>query len=397
MQKTFEVAEEYAGRVEALVTKLNRKAARLGVEPITLVKKSIGLRSVDRTYPGSETRFNVWLNFVSLEISLNVPKLAGWEFICTIQHGDAGNLILTVPREVPIDLSAFRVGPARCCHCNLDRNRLDTYVVRNEAGELKQVGKQCLSAFTGSGGTPEQAAALAEWLSQVGEVFNGDGEDDGDEPVEKGSRVGDGFGLDLFLACVVNLSNEYGFVTSKIANEQGKSSTGSDAGFRVRIAELGKHYTEADVAEAKAARDWAKALVPANDFEHNLHTVALSDGVTFRNVGIAAYIVEAYRRSKAEAIKKAARPASAHFGTVGVRLRKLALTYLGSSSFETNFGLLFIHRFLAAEGDAVWKTGSVDGSSFEVGKSYLVDASVKEHGDYKGRSQTVITRVKVLE
>lgn len=61
MQKTFEVAEEYAGKIEALVVKLNRRASRLGVEPISLVKKSLGLREVERQYPGQPS-FSVWLN-----------------------------------------------------------------------------------------------------------------------------------------------------------------------------------------------------------------------------------------------------------------------------------------------------------------------------------------------
>jgi hypothetical protein len=55
----------------------------------------------------------------------------------------------------------------------------------------------------------------------------------------------------------------------------------------------------------------------------------------------------------------------------------------------------FIHRFVTVDGsDAIWMTSN--NGDFTPGDTLCVDASVKKHGDYKGRLQTVLTRVKVL-
>jgi hypothetical protein len=64
------------------------------------------------------------------------------------------------------------------------------------------------------------------------------------------------------------------------------------------------------------------------------------------------------------------------------------------SGFETNFGLTNVYTF---EDDRhnllVWKTGK--GLDFGIGDYVSVHATVKEHGEYRGEKQTVLTRCKV--
>ena len=153
--------------------------------------------------------------------------------------------------------------------------------------------------------------------------------------------------------------------------------------------------TDEDRAFAVAARAWAGAIEPKSDFDHNLRVIAGADGVLYRNLGIAAYLVEAYRKHLGIAAERKSRPDSKHFGTVGVRIRKLALTYRGNYSFDSQYGTTFIHRFVTEDGsDAVWMTGS--SSLCAEGETITVDATVKAHDEYKGRPQTKLTRVKIL-
>lgn len=154
--------------------------------------------------------------------------------------------------------------------------------------------------------------------------------------------------------------------------------------------------TDDDKEYARRARAWAAALDPKGDFDYNLKTVASCDAVLYRNLGIAAYIVEAFNRHLGKISEQAARPASTHFGTVKERLRGLKLTYKGNHSFDSQFGTTFIHRFATENGsDVIWKTGGL--ALCEPGQTITVDATVKEHGDYKGRPQTALTRVKLLD
>lgn len=388
--KTFEIRAGLLGTITTVVNRLNRRAARLSVDPIDFSVSEPRMKLVD------DLAFEV----VDVTLSLNVPKLADWSFICTIQHLEGGNLLLTVPSEETLDLSAYRTCGPVCQHCNQPRNRKDTYVVQHTDGSRKQVGKDCLASFTGFGKSPEQAAEWAAWLTSVlalmSDPGSADPDDDGGESYGRGSESG--VGLNSFLAFVVAVSRKTGFRTRKQAEASMSSSTKDDAIYfmfppRGARAEKLIRPTEDDAAYALKAREWAAAIEPKSDFDHNLKTVASSDGVAYRNLGIAAYLIEAYNRHLGQVAERAARPASKHFGTVGERLRKLKLTYKGNYSFDSAFGVTFIHRFITEDGsDAIWKTGGL--ALCEVGQSVVVDASVKEHGDYKGRAQTVLTRVK---
>jgi hypothetical protein len=72
----------------------------------------------------------------------------------------------------------------------------------------------------------------------------------------------------------------------------------------------------------------------------------------------------------------------------------VALTYLGCSSFDSQFGTRFIHRFENAEGQRlVWKTGT--GLGYSDGFKVTATFSVKEHGEFRGWNQTKITRLVV--
>jgi hypothetical protein len=399
--KTFSIRTELLGKVTSVVDRLNRRAAKLGVDPIVLMKTGPSLRPVEVADNGEKT--TIFVEFFDMTLTLNIPKLADWSFVATIQHMEGGNLLLTAPRPEAapeLDLSAYRTCAPSCCHCNLERNRSDTYLVQHLDGTLKQVGKNCLASFTGFGKSPEQAAAMAEWLSAVA-VFFGDpsgGDSEGGEGGGGGRSAG--VSLDRFLSFVVAVSKKHGFRTRKQAEAMMTSSTKDDAIYNmeppvnVSSSKL-IHPDDSDMAFGKEARVWAAGIEVKGDFDHNLKVIASADGVLYRNLGIAAYLVEAYRRHLGQVTERTSRPVSAHFGTEGERLRKLVLTYKGNYSFDSQYGTTFIHRFVTAEGsDVVWKTGTQ--ALCTEGEAITVDATVKKHGDYKGRLQTELSRVKVV-
>src|SRR5207249_2638558 len=102
---------------------------------------------------------------VTTFVVLGAPLVvAGWEFVATIAWDSETKLAIT--RPVPgydVDLSAHR-GSQLCEHCNTNRDRKDTYVIRElDTGVTKQVGRNCLAAFLGI--DPSGALYL------VGEVF----------------------------------------------------------------------------------------------------------------------------------------------------------------------------------------------------------------------------------
>jgi hypothetical protein len=396
--KSFVIATSRLSALENKVAILNRRATKLALTPVALVKSAPRLveLSIKR---GTRTPELVWVEVVDVTLSLEVPKLAGWRFVCTVQHTPEGNILCKVPGNDATDLAEYRQGPARCEHCSLPRDRKDTYVVINDAGSLRQVGKSCLADFTGAGTTPEALAQTAEWLTTAAELFETPDESNLDADDDGGTYGSSGLGLDLFLGFVVAVSDKLGFVSRKQADERLCQST---AAIALDCAEpaageepIVREPSEQDIEFAKAAREFAKSIVPASDFDHNLRTIALADGVLYRNLGIAAYIVQHYRKHlTVQAEAKVAAAPSEYFGQLGERLRKVSLTYLGSASFDSQYGTTFIHRFQAEAGIAIWKTSNDGG--FNVGDTFTADATVKEHTVWRDIRQTALTRVKVL-
>ena len=93
----------------------------------------------------------------------------------------------------------------------------------------------------------------------------------------------------------------------------------------------------------------------------------------------------------------ATKTASEYVGNVGDKVEKV-LTFKQEFTFETHFTyygeLNFIYKFADENGNTfTWKTGkSLD---LEEGKEYTVKGTIKEHSEYKGDKQTVLTRCKI--
>lgn len=116
------------------------------------------------------------------------------------------------------------------------------------------------------------------------------------------------------------------------------------------------------------------------------------------------------RQAELEAKKKI----SQFVGKVGERLN-LTLTYIHTASFDvksfSGYGTdrMHIHILKDAEGNTfTWKTGHglgmdvskneyITWKSAEEGQTVVLKGTVKEHNEYNGEKQTVLTRCKVNE
>lgn len=81
---------------------------------------------------------------------------------------------------------------------------------------------------------------------------------------------------------------------------------------------------------------------------------------------------------------------SKHVGTVGDKI-EVEAELIRRGSFESDFGTTYVYTFKDSEGNVlVWKTKNF----FEV-TTCTVKGTIKEHSEYKGVLQTVLTRCKV--
>ncbi len=119
---------------------------------------------------------------------------------------------------------------------------------------------------------------------------------------------------------------------------------------------------------------------------------------TAENKGIEHY---AYRIEKAEKELKYGKSTSEHVGKVGDKI-EVVVSYIHTASWENGYGgywspsVTNLHTFKDESGNMyVWKTGKFIES--EYGTKMVVKGTVKEHSEYKGTKQTVLTRCTIKE
>jgi len=376
IRKEFKVPERRLDELKAGVEAINKRAAKLGCKPVFLTVGENRMVELPRKNQDDAPKYYKEFDVV---VEGETPKLDGWNFVASLLHfygDDVGNIIQGVPGvDVPKE---YRDRGPVCDHCNKNRRRNKTFVLENDDGRFVQVGSTCLGDFFGrSADNPEALAALCEELNRFfGGLSDGD---DGEGGGEGGGVLRSYLALQAFLANTVTSVREYGWLGRGKARETGREgcATADEVVNRLFATHTCRTDSEreelerltptkADRAEADAAIEWGKGTL-------------------------------AERKEAAT---------SEHFGTEGEReVFKLRVTR--RSSFEGHFGTTWVTGFQDEAGNqAVWfgsypVVGEVLSNSegdalveheAKIGDDLFVKATVKEHGEYKGGKQTVLTR-----
>lgn len=311
----YEICETNLTTLAKRLNRLNVKLTRIGMPLIRFTVPGFTDKPDTQNADKLVRHYNV-------VVECDAPVCNGWEFVATIVHTEEGNIFRAVPGyEVP---KAYRECPTYCEHCKTNRQRNDTYIVRHTDGRTMQVGSSCLEEFLGhSAGIVTKAAQHILNAYDVCEAAQ--------KPEWLGGKAAPTvFRLDLetflgYVAAVVLQQGQY--VTRKMAMEQqgrvtSTASAALDGMNKRRTIEVTpeaeklaidareyvlKKYSAAiddpDGMSDDAVRDmiigsFKKANTKLSDFEHNLLSCARSEAIEPRLCGIAAYIVETYRRSE---------------------------------------------------------------------------------------------------
>lgn len=324
-------------------------------------------------------------------------KFAGWYLVATLEpFGEGGaNLVRSVPGAGELDPS-FRVGD-QCEHCGTVRRRSETFVVRHDDGRTVRVGRSCLADFLGG----DSAASVAARFELLTLCAGFGGEEDTREG-GFGATQATAWPLANFLALVIREVKENGWLSRQSARDQGREATADRALDRLTGNPFKKiraeTATEEEVNAARLAIAWAQGLEGRSDFEHNIKAIAVAECVTHSTIGMAAAIHNAHQREIGQEILRRQREAngqqSEHVGTVKARL-DLALRVTAVHDVTGIYGTTSIHTMLDAKGNVFkWFASS---ERLEIGTLYNVRGTVKAHGEYKGRKETVLTRCTAKE
>lgn len=347
---------------------------------------------------------------ITLEITGERPKLAGWEFLAVVEPLEGGNLVKQTPCAEIKDgeLDAWRQGTIMCDHCQTIRRRTETFIVRADgsdpaipAGTYKQVGRNCLEAFLGG----KSPATIVAMLGYDKIVRDAGGDEDGGWGGGSEARVFDHL---EFLSWTAAVIRKNGWMSRSAARDSyvPKLST-SDVVLRLMVRPFGDDTawkegraeyapTDEDKARAEAAFTWAKELHGSTDYEQNLALVARQSVLSYSHAGIMASAIPSHTKALGREIERArkAQNPSQHVGAVGDKL-ELELTLERVVEMSTQWGA---SNILCMRDDAgnllVWKTGAAGGTP---GDRIKLTGKVKKHSEFRGELQTELTRCKISE
>ena len=407
-----ELGEAGLAGLRLITDKLNRRAERLGLDKVVVtVGAEKTVRNEDTGY--DEKRYDV-------EIEGCAPCINGWYLAARIENNEIVGAVTKIApgKFADCDYSEYRDHDFGCDHCSTRRRRNDVFVLADDNGNRKVVGRNCLADFlrtTDASGFAE----YAKWLDVLHGISSADCEDEayGDGWGGRGGNAS--FDLTTFCAVARGCTVKLGWTSRTNAREdEGRSATADDALYvlcgrgedharfiRVHNLEGCADYTE----YAAKAVAWAQSLsdeqTAKSEYLYTIRKIALAGRTDYSLAGYAASIGPAMERDIARNAENAERAANAktkvHIGCTGERLRDQLVTVVRVRYCEGHYGVSTIVAMEAnlPDGTVAPITWFASGSKeFDEGADYMLTGTVKSHDDDNryGR-QTKVNRCKLVE
>lgn len=243
------------------ITRLAKRAAKAGLPVPTIEEVS------------RETRDDA-SEWVTVRLLGAAPVLNGWTCVATIEpwRDAAGTEHAVIYTATGVDAlpDEFAAHPSRCQHCNTNRRRNLTFVLRHEDGREMQVGRACLNEYLGTealatwfvwcelqetarsyGGLSFDSHAHAQWLA-----------DNADAAARRDKTPWKAPDLRTFLIAVAAHVRVHGYARSD--RYMGSIGTGRQVLAAMRAAEH-EQPTGADIETADGVIAWLDVLVQSDN------------------------------------------------------------------------------------------------------------------------------------
>jgi hypothetical protein len=314
-------------------------------------------------------------------------KIGDYEVVAIIDHNatvdQKENVIhnftdITIPKK-------YRTIDSICEHCNSNRQRNKTILLKDIAGDIKQVGTTCVRDYTG--------VDTSDVLGIYTDIY--------DICLEDVEIRYENFGRYEYYADAV----EYLANCIEVIEDMGykKEVTRDLAWEKILEGNCNKKYLDI----AKKVIEYFKGKEFNNDFLNNTK-IYLSSEYTKCN-GIIAYAYIAYKKQleydREQEAKTKAKTISEYQFNIKDR-KEIELIYIDSYSFYHDiYGTNYIHIFRDAKGNKfTWKTSKNIGHCDNLNEGGLKEndlvrlkGTVKDHVEYRGEKQTQLTRCKVID
>jgi hypothetical protein len=323
----------------------------------------------------------------------DLPSVGGYEFAARIEHGKDGNVIARGPKETEALDTSWRMAAPHCEHCNTNRRRKETFLLRQYGMRLIQIGRNCLADFLMV--DPAQMIALAELVKAISE--------------EGSDEHWGGYGgfWDVapiaYLACAVATTERDGFVKSKdpsrtpthvVATWLSQGSPGSaDAHARW----LAGQPNEDHIETAHAVLAWcANPGENPSEYRWNLSLAVKVSGVG-KHAGLLASAPAAYNRELGKLVaKKLPEKRAEGYAVEKHMVFKGEVTLVRHYLMQNDFGSKAICTFRTDEGhDLVWFASGVAPKPDMQGMRFQIKGRCKSHKPAQGKyaQQAELARV----
>lgn len=334
-----------------------------------------------------------------------ISKIADWEFISMIEYKNGGTVITGKSVETP---KRYWDAPCKCEHCMTNRFRKSSFIVRNtKTHEFKQVGKTCLKDYTNG----IDGEAIARIYGFINECTVGTGR----------SEVMNFYHVDTMLKYGVACVDKLGYKKSDNGSDATKfdvkkfydlhNGNLSTYSYRGNESEYTRVRREAerinfptreviDEINVESIKEFISNMDNNSQYANNLKTIANGEYTEWKYVPILISVIPCYYRAIEKEIKRKeqrkADMVSNHVGNINDRIVIHVKEARCVSSYETRFGYSFFYKIVDYKGNIyMWSTSNANIIDDDNNCCEWLKATVKEHSEYRGIKQTMITRCTI--
>lgn len=395
IKETHKTTEQHYNYIVKKIKSLNKKLIQAGRNAILInvldVEQSFG------TYDGGF----IFHSEVVFEISYEKPELCDWELIAVLNVVKDENIIHMIGNgDITPEVSRYKQSNS-CDHCNHNRKRVVTYVVRNiQTGEYVQVGKSCLSNFIGTD------AMILEIIASLNiDKYIKESKEKNPNPSKMYPPPY--LKLNLFLSTCLALIEKDKY-KDKYA---GKYSTGSQAWYKIvsgNITEELFELIESKYEEAENLIAWALRFKNSeNEYKNAIATIANTRQVPEKYVNLACSIYMSKKKEddRKEFFEKVERNKNREVqyqnqrdklpvteNCLGVPNSKLVQTvYLEKKILTASYyGDIVIFKFRNENNQLLtWITQQTKSEMFEENKAYNISFKIKKY-DIGGKFEDTV-------
>lgn len=386
---TMSIPESNIQEVQKVVDKANRRLKRNGIT------EEFSFTKTPRTYKDGEGAMRL-----VYDVTLNTPKISynGWQFVASVDVLEKGTLVNAVPG---VDADEFpRPEEHVCEHCGKKRRRAKTYLLRHENGEIKQIGKSCLEVFLGASPKGLWALTFEDDVKEIGTLARSGGRRDPevydpDDVIALSLVVSDG-GKKFVPKSVAWDTPSTASLVSEVLNRRYCKNSER----RAQLDQLARKAQSIPQSEVQAVRDSVKDI--AGNYGENLNIALGEDYIKDSALGVAVSSVGAYWRGKEKAARVQAEKdrnasyAKGFIAPVGEKITGVKATVTTVREFDGYYGPTTMMVAVSEDNHVFkWVSGSMP-DEVEPGVTFTMSrATVKDHDNYRGVDQTVVTRAKL--